>query len=78
MNPSPIPMTPVSSSHIRSIGYDERTQTMAVQFKDGETYNYWGVPPLIHADLLTAPSKGKFFRQAVKGRFRTTKHHHGS
>ena len=66
------PLVPVQSSHLKGVAYNERTGDMTVQFKDGGVYSYHGVPSNIHGELMGAPSKGKFFRQAVKGRFRTT------
>jgi hypothetical protein len=55
------------------VGYDAKTHTLDVAFKSGgPTYRYHGVPPATHTELLAAPSKGKFFGAAIKGRFRHT------
>lgn len=59
------------SSNVTGIGYDPTTQTLAVRFKSGKTYNYQDVPPQVHKDFMAAPSKGSFFATNVKGKFGT-------
>lgn len=66
-----IPMVSVRSSHLKSVGYNPTARTMAVKFNDGGTYHYYGVTPNTHDQFMAAPSKGKFFRRAIKGRYRT-------
>lgn len=68
-----IPRAPVKSANVAQLGYDERTQTLTTQFHDASVYAYHGVPPQINADLQGAASKGKFLREQIRGRFRTTK-----
>lgn len=57
---------PVSSSNISSVGYDERTQTLEVEFHSRAVYQYYGVPSAIFHGLLTASSVGSFFAVNVK------------
>lgn len=59
-----------SSSNISAFGYDEASGTLAVKFKAGGTYQYFGVPAEVYAALKAAPSKGSFLQQAVKGKYR--------
>ena len=68
-----IALQPVQSSHIKSLGFDPRTNTMAVQFREGGIYHYHATPPQLYEEFLAAPSKGKFFRSAIKSRFRSAK-----
>jgi hypothetical protein len=70
-----IPMSQVQSSNIAAIGYDEATQTLAVQFKTGKgaVYHYVGVTPKTHADLMAAPSIGSFVNKNIVGKFEHTK-----
>ena len=68
-----IPRTHVHSTNLRDVGYDPSTQTLTIHFKDGGAYAYLGVPPALHSELLNAPSKGRFFREAIRPRFRTVK-----
>lgn len=68
-----INLTPVKSSHLKSVGFDPVTKTMAVQFNDGPVYHYQNVPPNVHGLLMGATSKGKFFNRAVKGKFKSVR-----
>lgn len=59
----------VSSSSIRSLGYDARTQTLEVEFVSGSVYRYASVPKDVWAALRKAESKGKFFQRYVRDTF---------
>lgn len=63
---STVDMTPVRSSNIRAIGYDEETATLVVQFLDGSVYNYYEVDEEVYHQMLIAPSKGKFLWREVR------------
>jgi len=56
---------PVKSSNVASVGYDEPTKTMEIKFKSGGVYQYSGVEPQTHADLMGAESIGKFVSQNI-------------
>ncbi|MFJ3044777.1 KTSC domain-containing protein [Herbaspirillum chlorophenolicum] len=56
----------VSSSNIASIGHDETTQTLEVEFLDSAVYEYYGVPEHVFQELLSASSVGRYFAQNVK------------
>jgi hypothetical protein len=60
---------PVSSSNIASIGYDEATQTLEVEFLNNSVYQYFNVPVNIHEALMTAPSHGVFLNANIKNHF---------
>jgi hypothetical protein len=53
-------LIPVESSNIKAIGYVEEYNLLRVQFKDGSVYDYPGVSPDLHAQLMKAESKGHF------------------
>jgi hypothetical protein len=61
-----VDMTPVRSSNVDSIGYDEETATLVVQFLDGSVYNYYEVPDEVFHDFLLASSKGKFLWREIR------------
>lgn len=67
-----IAMTPVESSQIHSIGYDEETQTLAIRFKDRATgaptslYHYDNATPANFAALQSAESIGSHFYKHIK------------
>ena len=63
----PMPdMQPVSSSNIEAVGYDAENQTVYVQFLDGSTYAYKGVPEHEFENLRTAPSVGSYLNRSFK------------
>lgn len=70
-NPKP-EMVPVTSSQISKIGYDEETQTLAVEFKakggSGSLYHYSDVSPETHAAFMKAESKGTHLGKHIKGK----------
>ena len=59
----------VSSSTVRSIGYDAQTQTLEIEFGSGRVYQYYGVPDQMHGQIMQAPSKGQFFNIYVKNAY---------
>lgn len=62
--------TPVHSSNIRSVGYDLASQTLEVEFHNGGLYQYYGVPETIYQGFMQAASKGSFFNNHIKDRYR--------
>ena len=61
---------PVSSSNISSIGYDEDSRTLEIEFHSGSIYQYFDVPLNIYQELMSAGSKGQYFAAHIKGYFR--------
>jgi hypothetical protein len=63
-----ITMDSVESSQIAAIGYDEATQTLAIQFKGGTraTYHYANVPSEEFAAFRDAESVGSYFYRNIK------------
>ncbi|MCJ7668218.1 MAG: KTSC domain-containing protein [Anaerolineae bacterium] len=66
---------PVSSTDIRSIGYDPESQTLEVEFHSGGVYQYFGVPASVYSGLMSASSHGKYFHRHVKNVYRYVKSH---
>lgn len=64
--------TPVKSSNILSVGYAEDSRTLEVEFP-GSVYQYKGVGPEVHADMLKAESVGKYFAANIRGKFDAVK-----
>ena len=63
----------VSSSNIRSIGYDPDSMTLEVEFNTGGVYQYPGVPQFEYDALMNAGSKGTYFNANIKSRFSSAK-----
>lgn len=60
----------VSSTSIASIGYDEPSLTLEVEFLDASVYQYFDVPKNVYDELMSAGSHGQYLAQQVKGQFR--------
>jgi hypothetical protein len=56
----------VSSSVIRSIGYDEKSSALEIEFIHGAIYRYLNVPRHAYDGLLKAASHGEFFNERIK------------
>jgi len=61
---------PVVSSNIRSIGYDDNSQILEMEFHSGGIYQYYSVPRTVYEGLVNAPSHGKYFHAEIKKVFR--------
>jgi effector-binding domain-containing protein len=61
--------TPVTSTNVRSVGYDSNSQTLEVEFNSGTVYQYAGVPEGEHDGLMRAQSKGTYLNTRIKGRY---------
>ena len=61
---------PVTSSNINSIGYDEATRTLEIEFNNGTIYHYFDVPIYVYQELINAPSHGKYLAANIKGVYR--------
>jgi len=59
-------MQQVSSSNIFAVGYDADSQTAYVQFLNGSTYAYKGVPEHEFENLRTASSVGSYLNRNYK------------
>ena len=61
-------MISVSSSAIAAIGYEDGI--LAVTFHDSGTYYHPGVPYSVFEGLLRASSKGAFYNQHIRGKYK--------
>lgn len=60
----------VRSSNLRSVGYDQLTQTLEVEFKGGRVYEYYNVPSGIFQALMRAESHGTYFCKNIQFSFK--------
>ena len=58
-------MTPVSSSNISSIGYEDGT--LYVSYNSGGLYACYNVPESVYRNLMYASSHGSYLTHHVKG-----------
>jgi hypothetical protein len=59
-----------NSSSIARYAYDPESYVLAVEFKNGGTYNYFDVPDAVFEQMQAAASKGQFLAQQIKGSYR--------
>jgi len=59
----------VESTTLATVAYDETRELLQLEFCSHSVYQYFGVPAAVHQALLDAPSKGKYFNRAIRGRF---------
>jgi len=60
----------VGSSTLATIAYDGTHELLQLEFNSHAFYQYFGVPAIVHEGLLYAPSKGSYFNQNIRGKFR--------
>lgn len=65
--------TPVESSTLRSVGYEEQKELLEVEFLNGDVYRYEGVGVGTHQELMGAESIGRYFHKHVSRSFPYTK-----
>ena len=58
--------TQISSTSLRSVGYDQATSTLEVEFCRGNVYRYSDVPASRYEGLLSAYSHGSYFDRFIK------------
>lgn len=59
----------VSSSQIKEVAHDPKTNTLAVRFNGGGEYHYSGVSAAEFSRLREAKSIGSHLGQHIKGKF---------
>ena len=60
----------LESSVLHSASYDETINLLTVTFKSGRSYDFFDVLPSIWEEFKKAESKGRFFTQNIKGKFK--------
>lgn len=57
---------------IKSIGYDNSSSTLEIEFSSGVIWNYFDVPESLWYEFQGNESKGKFFHANIKNKFAET------
>ena len=60
---------PVESQTLKSVGYNEKTRVLELEFTSGDIYQYFNVFPGEHAGLLAAESLGRYFQSNIRQRY---------
>ncbi len=58
--------TSVSSTNLKSVGYDPEDMILEIEFHDGGVYQYFNVPESKYEGLMKADSHGKYFDAHIK------------
>ena len=66
-------MTNVLSTTIDSIGYNDKTLALRINFKNMTVYEYSDVPSNVYADLMRASSKGRYAKANIYERYSSRK-----
>jgi hypothetical protein len=61
---------PFESKLLASAAYDAGTHTLYLRFRSGEVYRYFEFPQQQYQDLLDAESRGRYFLNHIRNRFR--------
>ncbi len=63
------PLLKNTSNVIKSFDYDEKTQTLRVEFNSGSVYKYHDVPENVYQALKIAPSVGQYFNTHIREKY---------
>ena len=56
----------VSSSAMRSVGYNGHERILAIEFPNGDVYRYFDVPESEYEGLMAAESHGGYFHRHIR------------
>lgn len=56
----------VESSLISRVGYVAEYKVLEIEFNDGRSYQYFGVPERVYKSLMVAESRGRYFNDRVR------------
>lgn len=59
----------VDSSTLTTVAYDRTRELLQLRFNSHALYRYFDVPAAVYEGLLHASSKGRYFNQAIRGKF---------
>ncbi|WP_327179232.1 KTSC domain-containing protein [Pseudomonas ogarae] len=63
-------MIAVRSGAMTAVGYDSSTRKMSIRFQQGHSYDFCNVPSSVHQGLMSAGSKGTYYNQYIRDRYR--------
>lgn len=65
--------TSVNVGDLASVGYEAETQTLEIEFKDGDIYRYHSVPFAIYEGLMNAATHEDYFQESIKDSYSSIK-----
>ena len=61
---------PVESTLFTSAAYRAEARQLYLRFHDGDIYRYFDCPLSVYTNFVAAESKGRYFSQQIRNRFR--------
>jgi hypothetical protein len=61
----------VQSSALASVGYSKRLHALEIEFRNGAVYRYLEVEASVYHDLITAPSRARFYDEHIRHKYRS-------
>src|SRR5688572_8521004 len=68
---SRIRRVPIESTALAAVGYSKRLRALEIEFRNGAIYRYLEVSPPVHAALMEAPSKARYYHENIRGKYRS-------
>jgi hypothetical protein len=62
-------LTNLNSTSLTATVYLNSQALLELEFRSGDVYHYFGVPPETYEALLQAPSKGSYFNHYIRNCF---------
>ena len=59
----------VTSTSIRSVGYDREDEILEIEFDSGQVYDYYHIPEEVYQAFLDAESLGRYFQENIRDIF---------
>ncbi|MFZ5557871.1 MAG: KTSC domain-containing protein [Pseudomonadota bacterium] len=59
----------LSSGNLKAAGYDERSQTLEIEFTNGTVIQYARVSPEVHRRLMSSGSASSYFRDNIEDEY---------
>jgi hypothetical protein len=66
-------MKDLSSSFTSKAGYDEKSNTLRIEFSNGAVFDYSTITPQDAKEFMEASSPGKHFHANIKGKYPSSK-----
>ena len=60
----------VDSGLFAAAAYRKQARQLYLRFRDGDVYRYFDCPLPVYREFLTVNSKGRYFSQKIRNRFR--------
>jgi len=63
-------MQPIDSEAISAVGYESAKQILRISYRNGRTYDYFGVTQEELSGFMNAPSHGAYANKHIKPKYK--------